>query len=42
MWLWLSLTALLCWSGSVSTATNAPEELQMGEETDSSIYRRPR
>ena len=28
MWLWLSLTALLCWSGSVSTATNAPEELQ--------------
>ena len=24
-----------------STATSAPEELQMGEEMDSSIYRRP-
>ena len=26
---------------SVSTATRAPEELQMGEEMDSSMYRRP-
>ena len=25
-----------------STATRAPEELQMGEEMESSMYRRPR
>ena len=38
---WAGATSPIPLTARVSTATTAPLELQMGEEMESSIYRRP-